>query len=35
MHACSEKGPLPEEVAAACEETWTKIKGFATPKYWI
>ncbi|KAI0790936.1 Aldo/keto reductase [Abortiporus biennis] len=28
-----EKGPLPEEVVDACEETWKKVKGFS-PGYW-
>ncbi|PSS22677.1 hypothetical protein PHLCEN_2v3043 [Hermanssonia centrifuga] len=30
-----EKGPLPEEVAAACEETWQRVKGTANPQYWV
>ncbi|KAI0790931.1 aflatoxin B1-aldehyde reductase [Abortiporus biennis] len=28
-----EKGPLPQEVVDACEETWKKVKGLA-PEYW-
>ncbi len=31
--AYSEKGPLPEEVVAACAETWLKIKGNAKPSW--
>ncbi|KAF7796531.1 hypothetical protein EIP86_007711 [Pleurotus ostreatoroseus] len=30
-----EKGPLPEDVVAACEEAWKKVRGSATPKYWV
>ena len=27
---CSEKGPLPDAVVQACEDTWKKVKGVAT-----
>ncbi|KAL4253807.1 NADP-dependent oxidoreductase domain superfamily protein [Abortiporus biennis] len=29
-----EKGPLPQEVVEACEETWKNVKGLAHP-YWL
>ncbi|KAJ3552502.1 hypothetical protein NM688_g4117 [Phlebia brevispora] len=30
-----EKGPLPEEVVAVCEETWNEVKGAVTANYWV
>ncbi|KAJ3552504.1 hypothetical protein NM688_g4118 [Phlebia brevispora] len=30
-----DEGPLPEEVVAACEETWNQMKGTATHQYWF
>jgi hypothetical protein len=30
----SAKGPLPDEVVKACEETWLRVRGIAK-NYWL